>query len=252
MPTQALFIPTFSLCAPQQFRESPPVSDSISGIEPVLQCVRVSNRRAAARRAAMHPASGLMPHRWRLARVPGSRPRSTAPAQVHGQSLVHEVDPPNLIKPPAPPGHRADNRFSAGVNVDVLDRDFLLTLAPISPQGFHMAGVSAGKFRGAVQYLRWAFKGSLRNYDPCLFQETSLGKLQERPLRGAFRYPSDVAASSRDRPGDRYSRRMPMRGHCVGIDEDARAQEIAPVTASSRLSLVLFPHHFDVEGVVGA
>jgi hypothetical protein len=39
-----------------------------------------------------------------------------------------------------PTPHRADDSLSAVVNVDMLDRDFLLTFAPVTVQGLDQGG----------------------------------------------------------------------------------------------------------------
>jgi hypothetical protein len=49
---------------------------------------------------------------------------------------------------PRPPwGHLADNRLAL-IDVDMLNENFLLALAPVLLKGFDLRGIRLGKFRG--------------------------------------------------------------------------------------------------------
>jgi hypothetical protein len=46
---------------------------------------------------------------------------------VHGQFVLHGVDPLKSADPLLPALDHADHRLPAGMHINVLDRDFLLT-----------------------------------------------------------------------------------------------------------------------------
>ena len=77
----------------------------------------------------MHPASTIH-HRWGLAGLPARfRPCSASAAEVHGQFTLHRVVP-LISSDPHPRGaHVSDDRLASRMDVDVLDRDFLLAFA---------------------------------------------------------------------------------------------------------------------------
>ncbi len=79
----------------------------------------------------MHPASAVR-HRWRLARLPAARPRSTSAAPVHGHLLCMSLFLLFRLIPTPRSRHVADDGLSARVNVDVLDGHLLLSLAAMA------------------------------------------------------------------------------------------------------------------------
>jgi hypothetical protein len=54
--------------------------------------------------------------------------------------------------------HSADNGLPAGMNMDVLDRDLLLALAPVAVQGFEKSAVCSGELVRLGEVLLTALK----------------------------------------------------------------------------------------------
>ena len=106
--------------------------------EPIFPVARPL-RRSTASRAAMHSATGLTGDRWRLAWGPAPRPREASCAwrkpdgsrvfRCMGLSSVFVI-----IPPPSGLAHRANDGLPAGVDVHILDGNFLLSLPSIALQ----------------------------------------------------------------------------------------------------------------------
>jgi hypothetical protein len=90
--------------------------------------------------ATVHPASTVC-HRWRPARLPASRSRSAAFRRCISKSMRLIL----RFGPYPTPSYVADNCLPAFVDVDVFDRDFLLSLAAMPVQSLQQGGVGTRK-----------------------------------------------------------------------------------------------------------
>jgi hypothetical protein len=81
------------------------------------------------------PRRFLAPHRGALLKSPGGLPFFSHPRRLSWgcASTLAVISPPSLVV------HRPHNGLAALVDMDVLNRDFLLSaLAPVLLQGFHL------------------------------------------------------------------------------------------------------------------
>src|SRR5580704_4408120 len=105
------------------------------------ECVRVADGGATSSRATMHSTPALPPHRRRH----GFPLRVRAPhrgARFMG-SFSRCASP--LLSAPTSRDDGTYDRLSAGMDVDVLDSDVLLTLAAVTVEGFGQSRVGPGE-----------------------------------------------------------------------------------------------------------
>jgi hypothetical protein len=91
----------------------------------------------------VHPASTVL-HRGRLAWAPAACPRSASRCLVHVQE--HVVDPLLSVRTLPPALDVADDGLAALVNVNMLDRDLLLTLAAVPVERIEQDRIAAREF----------------------------------------------------------------------------------------------------------
>lgn len=75
-------------CLAEERSNGPSLGDRISGEAAMLARIPISSRRAASRRAAVHPAARLAVHRWRATRAAVTCPGPTARARAHRRGVA--------------------------------------------------------------------------------------------------------------------------------------------------------------------
>jgi hypothetical protein len=121
---------TRPLASRNSFAISRPGRDCFSRVVSVLEGILVTLRGARGH-PAVHPAAAVR-HRRRPAPAPSPCPRSTPPAEVHGQFVLHGVDP--LISVDPLPG------VVAHYNLDQAALDAYQKIWPMQPDNTTVTG----------------------------------------------------------------------------------------------------------------